>query len=358
MSRRPSGLILSPSGEASALLTIGPAHPTQPSPASGYWTAIDEATASECLAIVVRVGEGDDRWRIIPVVARADRGSGKTQDVEALARADGWIYLIGSQYGRPGGPLESSRSFLARFREPAPAEVGTSSPRPVGMAVVRDRFRLHRAINDALRASGLELVRLSDVASRDYVDGARERGQRLGKAWATRILAGDLPINVEGAAFSEDGNLILGLRFPVTASGQPIVVELLDVARAFDAPDWQPRIGAIRALAGSGTRRAPVGIRDLEVLGRELHVIVGGIDSGLVDGTPPPSRRPFEHRVGAWPTEDGSGRLATKLVRRFRPGQRVEGLASDGTGGFAYVAERLPELKRPAQGSVTALRLA
>jgi hypothetical protein len=49
--------------------------------------------------------------------------------------------------------------------------------------------------------------------------------------------------------------------------------------------------------------------------------------------------------------------LPTRLVRRFRPGQRVEGLAGDGAGGFVYVAERLPEVDRPAKGRVAALSL-
>jgi len=35
----------------------------------------------------------------------------------------------------------------------------------------------------------------------------------------------------------------------------------------------------------------------------------------------------------------------------------VEGLAGDGAGGFAYVAERLPEADRPAKGRVAVLSL-
>ena len=49
--------------------------------------------------------------------------------------------------------------------------------------------------------------------------------------------------------------------------------------------------------------------------------------------------------------------MPTRLVRRFRPGQRVEGLADDGAGGFAYVAERLPGVDRPAKGRVAVLPL-
>jgi hypothetical protein len=49
--------------------------------------------------------------------------------------------------------------------------------------------------------------------------------------------------------------------------------------------------------------------------------------------------------------------LPTRLVRRFRPGQRVEGLAGDGAGGFAYLDERQPEVDRPAKGRVVVLSL-
>jgi hypothetical protein len=116
-------------------------------------------------------------------------------------------------------------------------------------------------------------------------------------------------------------------------------------------------VRAIRVLTGVGSRRVPLGIRDLELSGADLHVIVGGIDPELVAGAPPPSDRSFQHRVARWTRGGGEASLPTRLVRRFRPGQRVEGLAGDGAGGFVYVAERLPEVDRPAKGRVAALSL-
>jgi len=76
-----------------------------------------------------------------------------------------------------------------------------------------------------------------------------------------------------------------------------------------------------------------------------------------VKGAPPPSSRSFEHRIGRWSRGEATSSLPTRLVRRFPPGQRVEGLAGDGTGGFAYVAERLPGVDRPAKGRVAVLSL-
>ena len=348
----PAGLIFSPRRGTSALLRLGRAVTDPETWHEAYWTAIDEAPASECLSIVARIGNGAGEWRIEPVAVRQDRGSRKTQDVEALARFDGWVYLIGSQYGRPGGPLESRRSFLARFREPKGA------PRKaVRMEVVRDRFRLHRAINDALAASGLPLARLREKASRDFIRRTHTLGRRRHKAWADRILPGDLPLNIEGAAFDDQGALLLGLRFPVTASGEPIIVELEEVDGAFRSPGWWPVVHAMRVLTGAGSPGAPMGIRDLELSGDELHALVGGIDPELVDHAPPPSAHPFEHRVGRWTRGVERASLPTRLVRRFQRGQQVEGLAGDGAGGFAYVAERLPGVDRPAKGRVAVLSL-
>jgi hypothetical protein len=349
---KPAGLVLSTGSGTSALLRLGRAGTDPETWHEAYWTAIDEAPASECLAIIARIGRGAGEWRIKPVAVRLDRGSRKTQDVEGLARFDGWVYLVGSQYGGPGGPLESRRSFLARFREP----MGIPA-RAVRMEVVRDRFRLHRAINDALALSRLPLARLSEKASRGFIRRTCTLGRRPHKVWADRILPGDLPLNIEGAAFDDQGGLLLGLRFPVTASGQPIIVELAELDGAFRSAGWWPVVRAIRVLTGAGSPRAPVGIRDLELSGDDLHVLVGGIEPELVDHAPAPSARSFEHRVGRWTRGAEAASFPTRLVRRFRPGQRVEGLAGNDAGGFAYVAERIPEVDRPAKGRVAVLSL-
>jgi len=350
--KKPTGILLSPRRGTSALLRLGRAVTDADTWHEAYWTAIDEAPASECLGLVARIGDGAGEWRMKPVAVRQDRGSRKTQDVEAIARFDGWVYLIGSQYGRPGGPLESRRSFLARFREPIGAPT-----KAVRMEVVRDRFRLHRAINDALAVSRLPLAPLSEKASHDFIHRTRILGRRRHKAWADRILPGDLPLNIEGATFDDQGGLVLGLRFPVTASGHPIIVELKGLDGAFRSAGWWPVVQAIRIVNGAGSPGVPTGIRDLELSGDELHLLVGGIDPELVKGAPPPSSRSFEHRIGRWSRGEATSSLPTRLVRRFPPGQRVEGLAGDGTGGFAYVAERLPGVDRPAKGRVAVLSL-
>ena len=349
---KPPGVLLSPRSGTSALLRLRHAATEPETWHEAYWTAIDEAPASECLGLVARVGPGAGEWREKPVAVRLARGRRDTQDVEALARFNGCVYLIGSQYGGPGGPLEPKRSFLARFPEPT----GVPS-KAVRMEVVRDRFRLHRAINDALAASGLSLMPITEKASRDFILRTHALGRRQDKVWADRIVPGDLPLNIEGASFDAQGRLLLGLRFPVTASGQAIIVEIEEIEGAFRSTEWRPAVRAIRVLTGAGSRRAPVGVRDLELSGDDLHVLVGGIEPELVDHAPQPSARAFEHRVGRWTRGAEAASLATRLVRRFRPGQRVEGLAGNGTGGFVYVAERLPDVDRPAKGRASVHKL-
>jgi hypothetical protein len=345
---RPPGLLFRPPGEASALLAFAGGRRGK----IAFWTAIDEAPATACLGLITAESHVSDTWRILPVDAVLARGSRKTQDVEALARHEGFVYLIGSQYGRPGGPLESRRSFLARFREPSVA--GDT----VHLEVVRDRLSLHRAINDALAASGIQLIRLAERARRGYIQRSIDIGRKGGKAWAAQVRPGDLPVNVEGATFDPDGTLLLGLRFPVTADGRPIVIELTGTPGRFDrAGPNTVEVPAVHVLGDVGSARWPMAIRDLELCQGELHALVGGIDADLIENGRPPSARPFQHRATAWPPATYAGPLPSRLVRRFQPGQRVEGLAADGRGGFAYVAERLPELDRPARGEVAVVRL-
>ena len=54
-------------------------------------------------------------------------GAGETQDAEACARRDGYVYVLGSQFGSKAGPLSSSRSWIARVPEAALG--GATAPR-------------------------------------------------------------------------------------------------------------------------------------------------------------------------------------------------------------------------------------
>src|SRR3954462_9414537 len=84
--------------------------------------------------------------------------------------------------------------------------------------IARNRFGLHRAVNDRLKESGVELRELGPRARERLVLRTVELGGKKGKSWASRVQADDQPLNIEGCCFLEDGTLLLGLRCPVTAS--------------------------------------------------------------------------------------------------------------------------------------------
>ena len=71
----------------------------------------------------------------------------------------------------------------------------------VMMKVVRPAFLLHRLINDALRAAGIELVARGEHEVEDLVEPAREKGRDEHKGWRRRVAPDDYPINIEAAAF-------------------------------------------------------------------------------------------------------------------------------------------------------------
>src|SRR5918999_4920363 len=119
-----------------------------------FMTVLDEAHAEECLALLGHQAgaEPGDGWYAERVRTKPSSGAGKTEDAEACARRDGWVYALGSQFGSKAGPLAAGRSWIARVREGAFAE---DEPE---LEIARLRFALHRAVNDALLRSGVELI--------------------------------------------------------------------------------------------------------------------------------------------------------------------------------------------------------
>ena len=123
---------------------------------------------------------------------------------------DGWVYVFGSHFGSKAGPLRPRRAFVARFRE----DDAAAGPLPVH--VVRNSFRLHRAINDALAGPPLTRCRRGSGCGQRFIVETVARGTARAKCWVSRLAADDLPLNVEAAAFTPAGTVLLGLRFPVT----------------------------------------------------------------------------------------------------------------------------------------------
>ncbi len=311
--------------EASDLLRVtDPALLAQIGALSAFWTVLDEGPVEQCLALVAHSASG---WSAHHVLAQAGEEAGKTEDAEALAYHDGWVYVLGSHFGSKKGPLQPKRAFVARFRE---------SVSPV-LQIVRHRFAAHRAINDALA----ELTGPPHIPVHDsFVARARERGLARGKPWVEQLRPGDHPINIEGAAFTARGTLLIGLRWPVTMAGEPILVELGGVAGLFEGGGPLTVVGA-HVLAGTGP--GPLGVRALS--GRDdggFDVVVGSIDaldkgSVLLDAHPQARDATCRHYRFVLP-EQGPSVISADLVADLAPLHHVEGIA-EWQGRSLYVTD-------------------
>src|SRR5689334_21504761 len=242
-----------------------------------FVTVLDEATAENAIALLAHAAGAplDEGWTAVRVPADAGVRNGKTEDAEACASRDGYVYLVGSQFGKKRGPLNAKRSWIARVSEAAIARA-LDDGTPAELEVVRMRFGLHRAINDAL--AGLDLIPLGPLGQASYVDATIAKG--VAKSWAGRVHATDHPVNIEAAEFTADGKLLLGLRYPVTADGHPILVELENVNGLFADPVAESRCGSAWVLPDAGSPEAPVGFRALDTrVGHEYDAIVGDLDA-------------------------------------------------------------------------------
>ena len=227
------------------------------------WTRARSRTASPSSGTGSGVGI-EEGWEIERLHADPVGDAGKTEDAEAVTRQGGWIYIFGSHFGGKNGPLQPKRGFVARFRE-AEVEHVTDDP-AMAMEISRRSFALHRLINDALKERGPDLIPLGPKSHEALIAATIERGEQEGKKWAGLVREDDYPINVEGAAFRdgteapEGGSptLLLGLRFPVTAEGHPIVVEIEGIERLFEPGDRLPEVRGfwtVDAVGREGTDR-------------------------------------------------------------------------------------------------------
>ena len=300
-----------------------------------FVTVLDEAHAEDALALLghdagAEPGEG---WHAERVHLELADGAGKTEDAEACARWDGHVYALGSQFGSKAGPLNASRSWIARVPEAALG--GGAAP----LEIARLRFGLHRAVNDAL--SGIELIERGPLTAERYIDATIARGAAKGKKWVDRVTAADHPINVEGMEFRSNGRLLLGLRYPVSAGGHPLLVEVDDVEALF-AGDV-PTCSHVWELENAGDRDAPMGIRALHTEGDDVFdAVVGDLDAAGKGATiladhPAGGLAPSRHVRFTMPAGSGSVRVDT--VHEFGTTKRVEGIALAVDGHAHYVID-------------------
>ncbi len=316
----------------------------------GFWACLDEGEIEDCVAAIGhrRGSPEEEGWEIERLSAEASGAAGKTEDAEAITREEstGYVYILGSHFGSKDGPLQPKRGFVARFRE---ADIGHVTEDPaMELDVSRRTFVLHRLVNDALEKSGLALLPLGKQSHKALIEATIKRGEKENKKWAGLVREDDYPINIEGAAFRESGTLLLGLRFPATAEGRPILVELEGIERLFDPDGALPEVRGFWTADAVGKGGEIAGVRDLALLktevGEELHLVTGNVDSRdkqsvLIQDYPGGRGTVATHFRCVLPKDAHSGSLTAEFVREFPSLPRVEGMAVTPEGRTYYVTD-------------------
>ncbi len=311
-----------------------------------FWVCLDEGEVLDCLALVGhKDGTGTDLesdWEIERLHAVPVGNTKTTEDAEALTRKDGYIYVIGSHFGSKSGPLQPKRGFIARFDE-ATVLHATNDP-AAEIEVARPSFVLHRIINDAFKEHGVDLVPLGPNCHEAFIEETIKVGKKKRKKWAGLVREGDWPLNVEGATFRPGGSLLIGLRFPMSADGRPILVDVEGIERLFEEGDSKPEVKGFWTLDAVGSNGDLAGVRDLTYVGDELHVITGDVDSSqaaslLIKDYPGGRDTVSTHWRCVLPEDRSSGEVEAELVREFPGLPRVEGIAGTEDGRFFYVVD-------------------
>ncbi len=292
-----------------------------------FWIAFDEGKAGSPLGLLGQK-KTDGQWELKEVGLDSQP---KIDDAEALARKGGFIYLVGSHFGKKKGTLEAARQFVVRFRE---SDVQGTSP-AVHLEVRLDAFKLHRLLNDALAQQQVALIDRGPNEKKEYIEKTRTSGEP-GK---DQVLESDRALNIEGATFLDSGQLALGLRYPVTKQGEPLVLVLDDADALFQ--DKLPKVVAIWVLQGAGTPAQLRGLRALDTSGGEIQAIVGSIErsspeSPLLKDHPGADQVTSEHRAFTVPAMAAKA-VDSRLVRALAPAGNVEGVSADDCCGDWYL---------------------
>ena len=195
-----------------------------------------------------------------------------------------------------------------------------------------------------LAAAPVELLALGPLARKAYIEATIQAGEKGGKRWAGRVQPGDQPINVEAAEFRADGRLLLGLRYPVTADGHPLLVEIHDVESLFADPDALPRpaclvAGERRQRCGAGRLPRPGHARRRSVRRDRRRPRRRQQVRDRARGSPGGRARRVRARPLRAARTTTAGPSTAEVVHHFGDIRRVEGVAIDHEGHSHYVID-------------------
>jgi hypothetical protein len=321
-----------------------------------FWAVLDEAAVDEAIGVIGhRYGEPLNRgWVAERLHATTPDSAGKTEDAEAVSHHHGWVYVFGSHFGKKEGPLQRKRQFICRFREDGVVEAFGGDP--VELEVRRTGLHdgMHRVINDALAERNVELLAPGPTVRAAFYESDDDTPEGM------RLAEGDHPINIEGAGFLADGTAFVGLRWPVTADGRPLMVAVAGIPEWFSGGDL-PAATAVHVIDAVGHSGTLAGVRDLAIATGRLHVVTGNIDSRdkdsvLLEDHPDGADTVNTHFSCPLPPANRDTFVTAEVVRAFPDMPRIEGIAvefghlfyaSDEEGGVDMrftpfvVAERL-----------------
>ena len=327
--------------EASGLLRVGEAALLEHFGFDrGFWAVLDEVDVTECVVLLGHTAGSDlhEGWKVEQLKGQRTAEGKLAKDAEAVANWEGQVYVFGSHHGGKEGPLLRNVQWVARFEEAAVAREDEGGVMGARMAVADDAFGLHRLVNDALRECGIPLIELRPGTRSDFIDATI--AELAGTPEEGRVRSDDYPINIEGADFTSDGMLLLGLRFPISAEGHPLIVGLRSWERLFEG--GLPDVAAIWHVDAVGRNGSLAGVRDLCVVGDDLHVVTGDLDSAgkgsvIREDYPEGTQTVSTHFVTQLP--DSPGGVEARVVKEFPDNPRIEGAAADSDGRFFYVSD-------------------
>lgn len=296
-----------PLNEASGMAPVRPPSILGELEADEAWYVIhDEGDLGAMVSIIVRRGTD---YAVLPLAIEPSDSvpagrSFELTDAEAIAldeSAGSSFLIVGSGFIGPKNRVDQRRSFVAR--------VDHRSGLTATATVVELGSSLMDAVNEALDAEQVDTMPL-----------AKSVGKKLPSP-NTQL------VNIEGAVVV-GRDLVLGLRWPVSKRGEPILATIPNFSGLFDAETPAPRVD-LTPIVGVGSPKRPAGIRALSsVPGKAttlVHAIIGPTDRSIAAKNVRAAA--LEHITIDLGLTPDSERSTVRSIRSFEGYRKVEALA-------------------------------